>query len=419
MNVLHINQSDVIGGAGIAAYRLHQGLLAHNIHSKLLVKVVGTQDPLVAPIPLKPWIEKQLARMTWRLGLNHLNYISTFSLGNHPFYQEADLLNFHNLHTEFFNYLALPSLTKHKPAVFRLPDMWSFTGHCAYSYDCERWKIGCGKCPYPNNYLPVRRDNTHLEWKLKQWAYAHSNLTIVTPSRWLAEQAKQSMLKQFPIYHIPNGIDLNIYHPLDMEPCRYVFGIPMEKKVLLFGAEDVMNPRKGGDLLLKAIQLLPESLKSELFFIVFGVGGKTIAAMTGIPTLDLGYINMERLKVVTFAMADLFVFPTRADNLPVVLEESLACGIPMVSCDVGGVSDLVRPGITGYLARPEDPQDFCHGIVQLLEDIELRKCMRQNCRSIAVEEFSLSLQVKRYIEVYHQILVGKNYGDTKSINPAA
>ncbi|HBE19434.1 MAG TPA: glycosyl transferase, partial [Cyanobacteria bacterium UBA11367] len=142
MNILHINQSDISGGAAIAAYRLHQGLLAKGIDSKLLVGEVKTSSERVQATPRKQRLENQLFRFTWRLGFNYLNLLGSFDIPQHELYKNADILNFHNLHTGYFNYLAIPSLTERKPAVFTLHDMWSFTGHCAYSYDCDRWKIG-------------------------------------------------------------------------------------------------------------------------------------------------------------------------------------------------------------------------------------------------------------------------------------
>jgi glycosyltransferase involved in cell wall biosynthesis len=122
------------------------------------------------------------------------------------------------------------------------------------------------------------------------------------------------------------------------------------------------------------------------------------------PNLNLGYVSSDRLKAIAYSAADLFIFPTRADNLPLVLQESMACGTPMVSFKVGGVLDLVRPGVTGYLAQPEDPQDFYHGIMQLIEDKNLRASMRQTCRAIALEEYPVELQGQRYIELYRQAL---------------
>ncbi|RUT00236.1 glycosyl transferase group 1/2 family protein [Dulcicalothrix desertica PCC 7102] len=404
MNILHINQSDISGGAAIAGYRLHEGLLAQGIDSRLLVGTVKISSDRVAYVPSNYRIEKQLFRVTSRLGFNYLNYISSFNIPKHNFYKNANILNFHNLHTGYFNYLAIPSLTENKPAVFTLHDMWSFTGHCAYSYDCARWQSGCGKCPNLDTYPAVTRDSTHIEWKLKNWVYSQSNLTIVTPSHWLTKQAQQSMLKRFPIYHIPYGIDTEAYQPLDSEQCRYLLGIPNNKKVLLFAAEILKDTRKGGDLLFKALQSLPASLKAETVLLTFGFSGDTISEQLGIKAINLGYISSDRLKSIAYSAADLFIFPTRADNLPLVLQESMACGTPMVSFKIGGVPDLVRPNITGYLATPEDAQDFSNGIVQLLEDRKLHGQMSQNCREIALAEYTLEVQTQRYIELYRQVL---------------
>ena len=405
MQVLHINQSDTSGGAAIAGYRLHQGLLEQGIDSKMLVGNVKTDSDRIVAVPRKPRTENLLNRFTRYSGLNYINLLSSFDIPNHKFYQDADILNFHNLHAGYFNYLAVSKLTKTKPAIFTLHDMWSFTGHCAYSYDCDRWKIGCGKCPYPETYPAIYRDNTLIEWNLKNWIYSKSNLTIVTLSHWLTEQAKASMLSRFSIHHIPNGIDTNAYQPLDRHLCKAVLGIPQDKRALLFGAESLKDKRKGGDLLLNALRQLPQSLKAEILLLTFGNGSEAITAELGIPTIGLGYISSDRLKSIAYSAADLFIFPTRADNLPLVLQESMACGTPMVSFDIGGVPDLVRPMVTGYLAKPEDAKDFCNGIVTLLEDDQLRQNMSVNCRAIAIAEYSLELQAERYIKLYKEILL--------------
>ena len=407
MNILHINQSDLAGGASIAGYRLHQGLLKQDIDSRLLVATVKTKSDRVNSTPRWRILNKLTSPITKQLGLHYIDRLATFNLDQHSFFNNADVINFHNLHNGsqgYFNYLAIPHLTKNKPAIITLHDMWSFTGHCSYSYDCDRWKTGCGKCPYPDVYPAIARDNTNIEWKLKNWAYHHSNLSIVTPSRWLNEQAKQSILKDLPIHHIPYGIDTEVYRPLDSQDCKSVLGIPKDKKVLMFAATNLTEARKGGSLLLKALQQLPNSLKAETILLTFGNGSEAIADTVEMSALNLGYISNEYFKAIAYSAADLFIFPTRADNLPLMLQESMACGTPMVSFKIGGVPDLVRPDLTGYLAQPEDTEDFCNGIVQLLEDRDRRDRSSKNCRAIALEEYSLELQARRYIKLYHQIL---------------
>lgn len=402
MNVIHINQSDILGGAAIAGYRLHEGLLAQGVDSRLLVGKQKTSGDYVAAIKRNP-IEKQLDSITWRLGLNYIHCFSTFDILKHRFYKEADVLNFHNLHGGYFNYLALPKLTQYKPAVLTLHDMWSFTGHCAYTYECDRWKIGCGKCPHPDVYPQIALDNTRLEWQMKNWAYHRSSLIIVAPSSWLTKLASCSILNRFPIHFIPNGIDTEVYQPLKREQCRSLLNIPLDKKVLLFGADSLIDFRKGGDILLNALASLQPSLKAQTLLMILGNGGEAIAEKVDIQTLNLGYVSSDHFKSIAYSAADLFIFPTRADNLPVVLQESMACGLPIVSFDIGGVPDLVRPGITGYLAVAEDINDFARGITQLLEDKNLCDHLSKQCREIALKEYSLALQAQRYINLYQSI----------------
>jgi glycosyltransferase involved in cell wall biosynthesis len=412
MKILHVNKS-IRGGAGIASYRLHEGLIAQGMDSKMMIGSLTAEDSkaysdsIIKVPPPSKLEQKILLRISTFSGLNDLCLFNSFQIPNNSFFQTADIINFHNLQDSYFNYLSIPILTKKKPTIFTLHDMWSFTGHCSYSYDCDRWQIGCGKCPHLDVYPAINRDNTRIEWNLKKWIYKHSNLTVVTPSQWLTKKARESLLSHLPIYHIPNGIDTKVYQPIDSECCRSILGISSEKQVLMFGAHDLKDVRKGSDLMLKALKSLPEKLKSNCLLLTFGIGGENLSEIVGITNLNLGYLTSDRLKAIAFSAADIFLFPTRADNLPVVLQESMACGTPMISFKVGGVPDLVRPGVTGYLANSENIDDFRNGIIELLENQCLRNQLAENCRRVAVSEYSLELQVKRYMQLYDQVLHSK------------
>jgi glycosyltransferase involved in cell wall biosynthesis len=411
MKILQVHEVDYpgTGGGAIVMHRLHLGLRRAGIDSTILCKRRKSRSSDSTIIPngdLSARLESQLKRITSRLGLNDIHCLSTFRVKKLQAYLEADLLHLHCIHGGFFNYLALPGLTATKTAVFTLHDTWPYTGHCSFSYDCDRWKIGCGHCPYPRNYPSIRRDGTALEWRLKDWVYDHSRMVVVTLSSIQTANVKQSMLNRFPIHHIPNGIDTETYQPLDSEKCRYVLGIPKGKKVLMFAATALNAINKGGDLLIKALQLLPNSLKTEVLLLMLGEGGETLQEQVGVETINLGYVNNDRLKALAYSAADLFVLPSRAESLPLVLQESMACGTPMVAFKTGGMIDLVRPGLTGYLAKLEDAEDLSKGLVQLLEDDALRAYMSQQCRKIALEEYSLELQIHRHIELYRQLCQG-------------
>ena len=412
LSVLHINTWGGIGGAFITSDRLHRSLLAAGIDSAYAYgRALQGSDSVLKGLDSyhrletkQPLAEAALTKVSRKIGLNDITRLSTFKLTEESFFQTASVLNFHNLHSDFFSYLALPKLTEQKPAVWTLHDMWSFTGHCAYSYDCDRWLSGCGKCPNLGEEPMVQRDATNWEWKLKDWAYDRAKLTIVAPSRWLCKQAKQGLLGRFQVHHIPYGIDTQIYQPLDPQHCRHVLGIPPSKRVLMFGAQSLTNARKGGDLLFQSLAALPSSLKEDTLLLTFGSGDGQKLKTLGMETIALGYVSSDRIKAILFSAADAFVFPTRADNLPLVLQESIACGTPMVSFKVGGVPDMVRPGVTGLLAEPEDAQDLSVKIVEMLEASEQREAMRKNCREIALAEYPLELQRDRYLELYQQLL---------------
>jgi glycosyltransferase involved in cell wall biosynthesis len=404
MNVVHINQSDISGGAAIAGYRLHQGLLNAGVNSRLLVGNQHTSNENINTLSRDYRAENLIGRFTEPFSLNYINLINSFNIPKHKFFQDADIVNLHILHSNYFNYLALPTLGKHKPLVYTLHDMWSFTGHCAYSYDCDRWLNGCGSCPHLDSYPAMKRDNTKVEFKLKQWVYSHSNLHIVAPSVWLFELAQRSILKHFSIHHIPYGIDTQVYRPRDPSLSRTLLDIPNHKSVIMFAAQSLQDSRKGGDLLLKAIQCLPGSLKANIVLLTLGDGGESIAEATGLETINMGYTNSDLLKSIIYSSADLFVIPTRADNLPLVALESMACGTPIVSFDVGGLPDLVRPGTTGYLARSENYHDLAEGMVSLLQDPGIKDMMRSRCREIILKEYTLELQAARYQDLYQKIL---------------
>lgn len=405
MNVLMFSPSyDLAGGAVIAANRLFHGLQLEGINTKMLVGKSSFENDTVKELPHNFTGEKILSRVTSPLGLNYIHYYSSFRIPEHDFFKKADILNFHTIHSGYFNYLALPKLTQLKPAVFTLHDAWSFTGHCGVSFDCDRWKTGCGKCPYPNNYPPIKRDSTKLEWKLKKRTYEKSRLTFVTPSKWLASIAKQSMIAEYDIHIIPYGLDTNVFEPLDSQHCRRVLGVPEGKKVLLFGAMGLTEKGKGGDLLVKALNKIPESLKKSIVLLTLGQADEAFKNSIDIATINLGYVSGDRMKAIALSAADIFIFPTRSDNHPCIVQESLACGTPIVSFNHTGVPELVRPGITGYLAEPENADSFLQKIIQLLEEDKIREDMKKNCREVALNEYRLDISAKRYIELFSTIL---------------
>lgn len=405
MRVIHLTDGLTADGAEIAAERLHVGLKKAGIDSKVLCLV----NPADAPDTIKfhrsaSRIERKLnstlGRLSRPVGLNQFIDLTSFKINGQVRSLEADVLIIHGYYS--FSPFAIPQFTRTRPALLVLHDMWSFTGHCSHSLDCQRWETGCGNCPYLNIPPATPRDCTRLGWKLKNWAYSHSKLAVISPSLWMADLAKKSMLKRFPVYQIPHGIETETYQRREPEQCRRLLGIPLGKKVLLFAAPRLTNYLKGGDLLLKALQQLPKSLKADALVLLLGHNGEAIAHSAGMESINLGYVSNDHLKAICYSAADLLVHSSRAESLSYVTLESMACGTPVVAFKVGGIPDLVRQGTTGYLAQPGNAKDLCDGIVQLLNDEALRRCMSRQGREIAVREFSIDLQVQRYIDLINK-----------------
>lgn len=403
MNILLMHRGDGHAGGGqIQMNRLRDGLQSHGVEARILCKDASQKNSV--RMPSRPHVEKFLRRITRNIGLNDIHLLSSFDVPRMPEFAAADLIDIHCTHCATLSYLALPRITAHKPAVFTFHDMWPITGHCHASLDCQRWKSGCGMCPYPLTEPAIKRDATAIEWQLKNHAYQRSKFTIVTPSKWLSGLVKQSMLATFDVRHIPHGIDTEIYQPIEKNLAREILGIPKNKKILIFGAETMKRPLKGADLLVRALQKIPDTLKQEIVLLVFGNDSDGLTDETGIPSIPLGYLRNDRMKVVAFSAADLFIHPSRAENSPLVILESMACGTPVAAFEVGGVPELVREGITGKLAKPEHSADLARVIEEMISSPETLNTMREQCRSIVLKEYPIELQVNRTIDLYHRLI---------------
>ncbi|MBI5740594.1 MAG: glycosyltransferase [Nitrospirae bacterium] len=412
MRILHILPG--ILGADSIFIDAHRALRKAGINSNILAACNGEHSALIKGpneiirLDLRRnklgqayfGLSQKIAQL---IGLSHSPGLISAAFVRNVKQMDFDILHF-NTARGTASYFAFPELSRTRPAVFTICSMWSFTGHCFHSLDCERWKTGCGKCPKPDIQPAIRRDATRLEWLLKKRAYRNSNLTIVTTSRWLTEQVRHSILNRFPIYQIPHGIDTETYKPLDKEQCRAELGIHPGKKVLLFVADRLNDRLKGGDILIRALNGLPRSLKAEILLLVMGRGDETISQCLEVPTLTLGYIGEHKKKAACFSAADLLLFPTRAETLGLVSIESQACGTPVVSFRVGGVTDHVRHGITGYLAEPESAEDFRNGILRLLKESALHESMAGNCRENAVTGYDINLWVRRFTRMCESII---------------
>lgn len=390
------------GGAVTALYRLHAGLRARGVDSILACRRRELQTPDIVNLPAAPRTERMIQTVTWRLGLNDVHCVSTFKLKKFQPFLEADVVNIHGWHTNYFNYLALPMLARHKPIVGTMHDMWSITGHCSQSYDCTRFLTGCGKCPYPDTFPPIGRDATAWEWKLKKRVYDRSKITFVAPSRWLFDLSKQGLLREHDVRQIPNPVDTDIYKPRDMRACRDELGLPHDKHIIFFISVALNNKTKGGDLMVKALDMLPPRIKNNSMLLLLGERGEEFAKACGVEARALGYIHDDQQKAVIYSAADVTVQPSRAENQSLVILESMSAGVPVVAFDTGGMGEIVRAGPGGILVNQENYEQFSHAMATILDHKSMARELGAGGRHSVMQNYSLDLHCQRYIDLFQE-----------------
>lgn len=290
------------------------------------------------------------------------------------------------------------------PIVWTLHDMNAFTGGCHYNVECTRYQNSCGHCPQLGSVQ--NNDLSHTVWRRKQSVYEDAiesgRLHIVTPSEWLAEEARRSsLLKDAPIDVIPNGVDPEVFRPRETKGLRKVLDIPPGDRVILFVATSTQVRRKGFDLLAGALNEMEEDSVTLISI------GSHEPDLDGVKShIHLGAVQSDLLLSLFYSLADVFVIPSRQDNLPNTVLESMACGTPVVGYDVGGVSDMVRPQETGWLAETDDVEELSASIRRALLEDATRKQKGKACREVFEEEYTLAKQAERYSRLYESMLRG-------------
>lgn len=417
MKVVTISTSDLGHGAGIAAYRLHRALVEARADAFMLVSQKLSNDPTV--IELLPPVGglKRLARggalLLERLlnvsGPQNLYSVADTCLQRHLDAIRPDVIHLHNLHWHSRNLSLslIKRLGRRAPLVWTFHDMWAITGHCIYSRDCTRWRLGCGGCPYVRAYLGQLIDTSMLQCRLKRRIYAESTFTVVTPSKWLADCAEASPLLKDPrIVTIPNSVDLETFYPRDKAISWASLGLDAEDRpVLLFISAQLDNPLKGYSYFEAALWKLAPQWQRKIVVVFVGQGEVSSALKESFSVVELGFVDDPGRMSEIFAAVDLYVIPSTYDNLPSVVLESSACGTPVVGFRTGGIPDMIRDGVTGLIADYLDVDDLTRCIECLLLDESKRRAMGQAARRLMETEYSPTVHAQRCLALYRELLV--------------
>ncbi len=411
MHIAIVSDVETQGGAAVAANRLTHGLcdLGHRV-TRLVWRPSPGPHPwqthrLAELWPLPAWLGA-IRRLAPQCGKETVNRKIIQSQIKQALSQlQPDAINLHNIHIiaaeDGWSADIAEVCLGFAPTVWTLHDMWSFTGRCAYSYDCRKFITGCDRsCPTPQEYPAVAPNRIQPAWRLRQRVLSRTpNLVAVTPSRWLAQEAQAGLWAGHQVQAIPNGLPLRSFQPCRRADARAQLGIDVQGPVLLMVADNLTERRKGGQILVDALTQLATH---RLTILTLG-SGRLPPLGPGVTVYPLGFKGTPEDLAVAYNAADALVHPALVDNLPNVVVESIACGTPVIGFPIGGVVEMVRPGQTGWLATAVTPHALAQAIDTALDELDHGADLRASCREIAEREYDQSLQAKRYLDLFEKL----------------
>jgi len=450
MRILQVNISDIKGGACVISWNLHEAYKKLHYSSSIAVKnkfsddndvvVIENDDArgpwyrvfnaLAASIDKKDfYLSHKVAALTRflstpgqfirkYLGVEEFNFPASRALR----IADVDIIHCHILHGGYFDLRNLQEWSKIKPVIVTLHDAWLLSGHCAHSFDCDRWLTGCATCPDISIPVPIERDNAAYNWKRKKEIYSQSNLYVATPCHWLMNKVERSILRAGVRKSrvIGHGVNRQIFKRGDKKAARTALGIDQKALVLLFSANGIRRSRwKDFEMMRNAVEIIGHH-PGEQKVIFLALGEDAPREIFRNAEIRFVPFRTNPQEVAMFYMAsDIYLHGSKVDTFPNAVLEALSCGIPVVATAVGGIPEQVNglksfghPEInsfssekaTGILTPAGDASAFANAIEYLASDVALRKLLSGNAVADAEVRFNLTLQINNYLEWYQEIL---------------
>lgn len=337
-----------------------------------------------------------------------------------------DVAHLHGLHSNYFDLRVLPELSSEMPIVVTLHDAWMVTGHCAYPGSCHGYRRGCGNCPDLQRFPAIRRDATRFNFQKKRDIYRRSRIHLVTPSQWLMDLVNATPMsdcfasKQV----IPNGIDVERFHPGDRMAARRKLCLDLFQTILLFNAKNARtNTHKDfATAQSAAIKFAKENNHQSVLLMVLGENAEDEI----IGNLKIRFTSVgaeDECLPDYYRAADVLIHTALCENFPTVVLEAMAAGIPVIASDTGGIREQVLSALppnvrecenvaylnedraTGVLIRQGDDASAVAALRWILESEARRSLVGANGRGRAEKHFSSQQMVASYQNLYHNVVV--------------
>jgi len=410
---LHINQWDTRGGSARVSLRLHQEMTRLGVDSHLMV--YGRTGIPRLPVPGSSllveeswcrWIDNQARIIQKALHREDRFYASTWMLPLRSRFRNADVVQIYGLSGGYFSFSALPILSSRKPLIWWLTDPWQFTGNCCYPGSCKQWMTGCTACVSCST--DSERKAIERNWKLKKVVYNRTQALVVAPSKWLYNLAKQSpIMKHFRIEYVPNGVETEVFRPLDRQVMRRLWNVPEDVRCIMISTSTFSDPRKGSQQIgpiLEKVKGLSGGMNIHVLFV-----GRRHAPLEQLlsqyfPFTPTGFIEEARLMATLYNAADLLLHPSLDENLSNMTCDCMSSGTPVFCFDVGGMRDIIADGRNGLASPAGDCNGLARGVVDYLKGEYLPPDVRQVCADIIRRRHTVANEAAQILKLAEALI---------------
>jgi glycosyltransferase involved in cell wall biosynthesis len=424
MKILHFNTYDA-GGAACAVYRFHVTLKEAGHDSKILVfKKRSIEDPDIIPFQLSFFqqlrhytneLRRKIARRNIKKEYNFFNvderigFPTNYFTENLPFKPDIICVHWVSGFMHAKNIYELSKITG-APVVWRFNDLNAFTGGCHYSNGCTNYHTGCGNCPALPHPSPKDRSWQNAQAKIK-WL-GKTNLCFVSSTTEIDEQLKSSAVaKVCKTRLIMLSCQSKNFKPADKKNAAIDLGLPSDRKIIFFGANDLSDPRKGFKELLQSLELLKLKLtkqEQQNILLVYASKAATMEVAWPFDHIQLPFLNGEDQLAKAYQAATVFVSPSIEDAGPMMLLESILCGTPAIAYSVGLAKDAILNNVTGFIVPPVDVDKFADSIKTVVQmPVEQYDSLSGQCRARAIELFKEERERQEYEQLFDELIKSK------------
>lgn len=400
MRIAFVSKANASGGGAsrIAEDLAHWFNTAGYEATHFCGEIVGEAKPfqtVLFPLTTRSRIIRAVHRRTRRFGLNEVVPVDHWLVFKEIF-KGFDVVHFHD-HFLTYSMTGVGLLSRQQRVVFTAHDCLHFTGGCVYPMQCEKYLTRCRECPQLGNI--GKHDCTGFNQRVNQWAAHRNSIDYIYPSKWLRAEASRSLMYGGNAWTIPNAFDPAPYRVVNRLTARRFLGLDANRKIVCVSAHNLWDRRKGAEYALKAAVSVADL--NPLLVLVGNPINDAERLLAGGQFFFTGYINSRERLALYYAAADILLFPSLQDNLPISVQESMATATPLVGFATGGIPEMVTDGETGWLVATGDQEALNTALRAALLSPDLTERGQRAQRRLKTD-YTVACCLEQHLEVYRQ-----------------